>query len=768
MTYGIFLQFVVAVTSVVTLVSSNVYGATDGNTTSPSGEQQFIGDHQELNNTQTQIVDKEIRTLIPVEWDNSCDTEFKYISGSNFTSQWAFLFSCYITGDFHWTLHDYREWISDNEMPLKRIIPIGKDLRLAFILKCSDEGTVSLPWPIKAKYLWHISVDNCKIQDFLQEFDKTEMYQDDLKVIEITNSILENNVQQFIQTLMNFNNMTRQYYCGAEALEKLVFSNVTKTVTGLMDMSPPQAETGLIDMPPQDNTGLMDMPPQANKTEIFDAFSKVNQQSQSSPFRCRYSNLRYLDESRSRAVAADHVQLLTENADLPALEYYNFSHSKLHDMTIQFLEWRRFFPRMKYLDLSHNRIKYISRISDKGLSTDPLGVIDLRYNNITSLSKDDINTLKFQSETVFIDIRNNPLVCDCKLSDLMNTIKNRSSVLLDKYDFILDMQCAKPASLAGKKLSQLDKEYCEFIEVFSLVVPVVILACCLVLLTAVLFVVIRYRKEIMILAFTRLNISLPCREVTNVNKEYDAFVCYSEHDMRWVIHTLLPRLEEPENGPAFKLCIHHRDFAIGGTIFDNIDSKVKESRHTVLILSNHFLRSTWCKCEFWAAFSESLTQKKRHLIMVITEDLEEELIEPTMKRCLKTFTYVKTDDRLFWDKLVYSLSDKKEGIKTNHNRNRNEVEPAVEERVEKVEINNGYVMNEMLDGFNNNRAIQNALNDNDAKAENANKAEMPRVKQIHVQNNIHLRHEVEDGNYVRNNLPVHYVHGVHQDGEWII
>ena len=716
--------------------------AAEVNITASTTEPERARDFNKMNSTKLKQVNERIGNLVPEEWNMYCDTGFQYVSGSNFSSRWAFMFSCHLRGKYHWTLHSYRNWISDNEMFLKRIMPVGMGLRFAVKLKCSDSGTVSLPWSVKAKYLWYIAVDNCKILDFLQEFNKMEPYEDFLSVIEITNSILENNVHQFIQTLLDYKNITRQYYCGAESVEKFVFSNVSKTVSGLIEK-----------------------PTQRNKTKIFDAFSRVNQDSQRSPYRCRYEHLRYLDESRSRSVATDHVQLLTENADFSALEYYNFSHSRLRDMNIQFLEWRRFFPKMKYLDLSHNRIRYISGISDKGLSTDPVGVIDLRYNNITSLSKDDINTLKFQSETVFIDIRNNPMTCDCKLSDLMTTIKNRSSVLLEKYDFILDMQCAKPASLAGKKLSQLDNEFCEFIEVFSLVVPVIILACCLVLLTFVLFVVIRYRKEIMILAFTRLRISLPCREVTNGNKEYDAFICYSEHDMHWVIYTLLPRLEEPDNGPGFKLCIHHRDFPIGGTIFDNIDSKVKESRHTVLVLSNHFLRSTWCKCEFWAAFNESLTQKKRHLIMIITEDLDEALIEPTLKRCLKTFTYVRTDDRLFWDKIIYSLSDKKEEKKNEKDRKRNKALAAEDTTIR--ERNNGIVMNEMLNELNNNRQVHAALHGHIAGDEHKHMNAIQRAEQIvNVHNEIPIinQHMIENMNM--RNIPRNQQEVI-QDGEWV-
>ena len=61
--------------------------------------------------------------------------------------------------------------------------------------------------------------------------------------------------------------------------------------------------------------------------------------------------------------------------------------------------------------------------------------------------------------------------------------------------------------------------------------------------------------------------------VTKGNQEYGAFICYSEHDMHWVIYTLLPRIEEPDNWLGIKLGIHQRDFPIGGIIFDNIDSK---------------------------------------------------------------------------------------------------------------------------------------------------------------------------------------------------
>ena len=702
----------------------------------------------QLNIYQLKRLDDTLNSLMLESWKRFCDATLTFISGSNFTAHWTVLISCDLKGSHAWSLQSYRAWVLDNERALKQLLQHVMELRVAVKLRCNGQSSVSIPWPAKAKYLWYLSIDKCTILNHIQEYNQNEPYEDFLKVYEVTDSIQETNVHVFLDALINYRNRSRQFDCGGTELEKYVFRNVSKTFTGITEM--------------------MEKAP--SETEVMDTFATVGQINQKSNYACNFKQLRYIDESMSIIVSKHRWHFLTEHGELPSLEYYNLSHSRIREMSIHFLEWRRYFPKLKYLDLSFNKIKYFSGISDNGLSTDPIGVIDLRRNNITSLSKDDIYTLKFQSQTVFIDIRNNPIKCDCKLSPLVNTLKNSSSVLLKKYNYMSELKCAQPASLSGKIISKLDNEHCEFIEVFSLVVPVVILSCCLVFLALVMLITIKYRQEIMILAFTRLHISLPCREVVNVNKAYDAFICYSEHDLHWVIYTLLPRLEEPDNGPGFKLCIHHRDFPVGGAIFDNIDSKVRESRHTVLILSNHFLRSTWCKCEFWAAFTESLTQKKRHLIMIILEDLDDALMEPTLKRCLKTFTYVRLDDRLFWDKIIYALSDKRDKIK---NKGVND-ELIIVPNLKGDEMNNiehGNAINIVLDGVNNNRdvveVIRNNLerhvdiNDERIIGENDNIIDGRHNYYVNLKNVRHVKQ-------AENPQLLHLNDGPKQDGEWIL
>ena len=734
--------------------AADIVGLNESNTTTDVTQNLTKDSERPFNETALKRVSNDINNIIEKEWNDFCTASFRYISGSNFTAEWAILLACSLRLTDHWALHTYRKWVSENENFLIDIVPPGIDLRIAVKLKCSrtDRSSISLPWPVKAKYLWYISVDNCKIIDHLKEYNKAEPHKEYLSVMEVTNSVMETDVNQFLDTIVNYADRSIQYDCGAINTEKYVFRNVSKTFS-----EPVETTTQAL-----------------NKTQIFDAWAKVGQENQQVQYICIFSRLRYIDESNSRSVSTHHLHFLTEHVRLPALEYFNFSNSHVEDIRIQFLEWRRYFPKMKYLDLSHNRIKYFAGISDFGLSTDPIGVINLRHNNITTLSKDDIKTLKFQSETVFIDIRDNPISCDCKLSDLMNTIKNSSSILLDKYSYILDLRCAKPDALSGRKLSDLDKEFCEFIEVFSLVVPVVILSCCLALLAAVLFITIKYRKEIMILAFTRLNISLPCRETVDMDKQFDAFICYSEQDMDWVIYTFLPWLEDPNNGPGFKLCIHHRDFPVGGTIFDNIDNKVKESRHTVLVLSNHFLRSTWCRCEFWAAFTESLTQKKRHLIMIIKEDLDDKLIEPALKRCLKTFTYVRLDDRLFWDKIIYSLSDRKKENGNDKNRKRGqEADLGVPDALEGAEVRergNAVELRQVLDGINNNRNERVVFRANQVREHMINKNARQMGDHGNLQNfdrNVDRNDMIYKEGGENQNINHGVIHPV-QDGEWVL
>lgn len=672
-------------------------------------------------------VDSNITSLLgslPDSWLQMCSVQFKLVSGSNFTSQRAVLVSCDLDEHDYWSLNEYRKWISTNEKQVYNNLPISEGLLFAFEFKClSKTAEVSLPWPVRAKYIWNISVKNCTIVDYLSEYNVELNITDTLNVVEFVNSEILINSELYFHYMYNYENVSKQFDCGGLQMQKYVQRNCTFKFTESSDGGDDltflentdsdkynsTASPAIHNLPNVDHqdTGTTISYIPDEEQEMLDTIAEFGQKEQLVHHKCSYDNLLYIDESYSSSVTRNHGHFMKVRFLYPALQFYNMSHSRLRQLPPMLFEWRRYFPRMQYLDMSFNKIKYFSMLSDQGLKNSSVGVFDLQHNNITTLTSEDLETLRMHSNTVFIDIRHNPLNCDCKLTHLVMQIRNISSEVVKKYEYLKHMECSSPKQFHGMTISQLEVDFCETAELVILATPMAILSTFVVVLLLVMVVMFRCRQEIMILAFTRLHVSLPCRTLVNdEDKIYDAFVAYSEHDAKWVIDTLLPRLELPveNNGPGLKLCIHHRDFPIGGSIADNILEKVKDSRHTVLILSNHFLASNWCKYEFKTAFSQSLMEKKRHLIMIIKEELDKHLIDTDLNRCLKTFTYVKADDILFWDKIVYALSN---SIKKKRDKNNGQAvneEDVNQNHVQVIEMKED--QNERNDNINANNILE--------------------------------------------------------------
>eukprot|EP00058_Branchiostoma_floridae_P022957 XP_002608447.1 hypothetical protein BRAFLDRAFT_96585 [Branchiostoma floridae] len=138
-----------------------------------------------------------------------------------------------------------------------------------------------------------------------------------------------------------------------------------------------------------------------------------------------------------------------------------------------------------------------------------------------------------------------------------------------------------------------------------------------------------------------------------MDKPYDAFLSYSQHDLDFIIHTLLPGLENRE--PPFRVCLHHRDFVPGILIAENILNAVEESRRTIVVISRHFLESEWCQLEFQAAHAQVLQDRANRLIMILLEDIPVDDAPPEIRHYLKTNTYLKWGDERFWERLVYVM-----------------------------------------------------------------------------------------------------------------
>ncbi|KAL6267920.1 hypothetical protein P5V15_000988 [Pogonomyrmex californicus] len=139
------------------------------------------------------------------------------------------------------------------------------------------------------------------------------------------------------------------------------------------------------------------------------------------------------------------------------------------------------------------------------------------------------------------------------------------------------------------------------------------------------------------------------------DKLFDAFVSYSSKDEAFVAEELAPVLEM--GNPSYKLCLHYRDFPVGSFIADTIVQAVESSRRTIMVLSENFIKSEWCRFDFKSAHHQVLRDRRRRLILVLVGDVHQRDLDPDIRLYLKTNTYLQWGDKLFWEKLRFALPD---------------------------------------------------------------------------------------------------------------
>ncbi|KAK2896517.1 hypothetical protein Q8A67_011005 [Cirrhinus molitorella] len=104
-------------------------------------------------------------------------------------------------------------------------------------------------------------------------------------------------------------------------------------------------------------------------------------------------------------------------------------------------------------------------------------------------------------------------------------------------------------------------------------------------------------------------------------------------------------MENLENGvPPIQLCLHMRDFQAGKSIASNIiDEGIMGSRKIIVVVSQHFIDSAWCRFEFELAQSRFMMERNANIIIIILEDVEERKTKNVLglHKHLKKNTYLK-------------------------------------------------------------------------------------------------------------------------------
>ena len=105
-------------------------------------------------------------------------------------------------------------------------------------------------------------------------------------------------------------------------------------------------------------------------------------------------------------------------------------------------------------------------------------------------------------------------------------------------------------------------------------------------------------------------------------KEYDAFVCYAYEgdDVQFAEEIVRTQLEEERQ---FKLCIHRRDFSAAWDIMWNINNAVKNSNSAIIIMSQDYINSLWCKEEFEQCYMEHMKDPAFKLFVIMVQPIED-------------------------------------------------------------------------------------------------------------------------------------------------
>ncbi|ESO98254.1 hypothetical protein LOTGIDRAFT_231358 [Lottia gigantea] len=561
-------------------------------------------------------------TLYPPSWNEICDV--------NRTDNHLFL-NCVAEG------HEGVRFI------FKDLVNYSTGVNTTYTvhITCRGTGNISMIWPVKIPGLIDVRVEGCKIYDYINDWNNASLDNtpDNLQSLQIVDSTSMIDVSVLFTSLNNVQNITDEFTCGHEE---------TIRVLKMRNMS--------MAFHVSDPLVLQRIRPQDNPIELIKNF--LNQD-----VKCVYKKLEEMEETYTRSMSKHHMNVLSSSSEYPVLKYINYSHNHWTEINEIFQDWRTRFTEMKYLDLSHNKISKIEFRDRFDLPPGEDTIIDIRHNNISTLTVQNI--LDWSAlDNMFIDIRGNPLDCGCFKQTLIFKLQSESFFkgTISKYKYLQNMTCASPESAKGIKIINLSKIEmgCE-IPPEDLSIYLVALGVIAAILILVIIVTFRYRREIKIILYTRFHVVLPWDvDDKKEEKEYDAFVSYSSGDEDWVYDYLQQKLETPadEDTPAFNLCLHQRDFIGGTSILENIIDSIENSRHTIVILSKNFLKSIWGMEEFKHAYYQSIIKKHRHLIIVKYEDIPENIMDETLKRCLKTFTYLDVKDVMFIDRLRFALAIK--------------------------------------------------------------------------------------------------------------
>ncbi|XP_037500235.1 toll-like receptor Tollo [Rhipicephalus sanguineus] len=145
-----------------------------------------------------------------------------------------------------------------------------------------------------------------------------------------------------------------------------------------------------------------------------------------------------------------------------------------------------------------------------------------------------------------------------------------------------------------------------------------------------------------------------CVADNDTEKLFDVFVSFSSKDVEWIHDEIVPGLEAMD----FSYCTYERNFKGGYLLQDIIRDAVSCSRRSLLVLTENFLASEWCRFEFRLAHQRALRDNINRLVIVLVDEIDPGELDEDLRLYVRSANYLRWGEPNFWDRLVYSLDTK--------------------------------------------------------------------------------------------------------------
>ncbi|KAL5280367.1 Tl.2 family protein [Megaselia abdita] len=282
----------------------------------------------------------------------------------------------------------------------------------------------------------------------------------------------------------------------------------------------------------------------------------------------------------------------------------------------------------------------IEKIPTEGLPKN-LEILDIRNNNLTKLDPQTLNTFRQQKTLLYLS--GNSWICDC-------VDKVLTKFLITYPEDVEFVNC-----WFDGKLYSINSEIllCKFDFIPYVIGSLILLL--MVILIVSCFVIFKLEIKVWLFAHN-LCLFWVTEEDLDKDKQFDAFICYSDKDEEYVLN-IMDTLESGSH--PYKLCLHFRDWKAGEYIPHQITNSVNQSRRIIFILTPNFMKSVWAKLEFRTANLASMKEKRARVIIILCDSIESlGELDYELKAYIRTNTYLKWGERWFWDKLRYALPHK--------------------------------------------------------------------------------------------------------------